>query len=125
MSTIKVNSIEPANAGSEDYFLCKAWVSLNGSGTAAIRGSGNIASVTDNGVGNYTFNFTNALADANYSVVQAATGPVSTHHVHGYIGTWGSEAGTYSTSAFQVSYYRDENSGNRADPAKANWQVMR
>jgi hypothetical protein len=46
---------------------CKAWVNFNGTGTVAIRASYNVSSVTDNGVGNYTINFTEALADANYS----------------------------------------------------------
>ena len=73
MSTIKVNSIEPANAGSEDYFLARAWVNFNGSGTVAIRGDGNVSSITDNGTGDYTVNFTNALADANFAISGAAS----------------------------------------------------
>jgi hypothetical protein len=63
--------------------LCKAWVNFNGTGTVAIRASYNVSSITDNGVGDYTVNFTTALADANYSVVAtggndliAATDPV-------------------------------------------------
>jgi len=52
---------------------CRAWVNFNGTGTVAIRGSGNISSITDNGVGDYTLNFTTATADANYSLV-ASTG---------------------------------------------------
>ena len=122
MSTIKVDAIQDTSGNNQ--FISKAWMSLNGTGPS-IRGDGNVSSVTDNGVGNYTFNFTNSLTDANYSAVQAATSPVSTHHVHGFIGTWGSESGTYSTSAFQASYFRDENSANRADPSKANWHVVR
>jgi hypothetical protein len=46
----------------------KAWVNFNGSGTVAIRASYNVSSITDNGTGDYTVNFTNAFADANYSV---------------------------------------------------------
>jgi hypothetical protein len=45
----------------------KAWVNFNGTGTVAIRASYNVSSITDNGTGNYTINFTNALADANYA----------------------------------------------------------
>lgn len=45
----------------------KAWVNFNGTGTVAIRASFNVSSITDNGVGNYTLNFTAALADTNYS----------------------------------------------------------
>jgi hypothetical protein len=51
---------------------CRAWVNFNGTGTVAIRGSGNVTSITDNGTGDYTVNFTNALADVNYSVAGSA-----------------------------------------------------
>jgi hypothetical protein len=46
---------------------CVAWVNFNGTGTVAIRASYNVSSITDNGTGDYTVNFTNALADVNYS----------------------------------------------------------
>ena len=52
--------------GSENY-KCRAWVNFNGTGTVAIRASGNVSSVTDNGTGNYTLNFTTAMTDANYA----------------------------------------------------------
>jgi hypothetical protein len=48
---------------------CRAWVNFNGTGTVAIRASGNVTSITDNGTGEYTVNLTTALTDANYSVV--------------------------------------------------------
>jgi hypothetical protein len=48
---------------------CRAWVNFNGTGTPAIRASGNVSSITDNGTGDYTVNFTTALVDDNYSVV--------------------------------------------------------
>jgi hypothetical protein len=47
---------------------CRAWVNFNGTGTVAIRASGNVTSITDNGTGEYTVNFTTAMPDANYSV---------------------------------------------------------
>jgi hypothetical protein len=50
-------------------FGCRAWVNFNGSGTVAIRASGNVTSITDNNVGDYTVNFTTAMPDANYSCV--------------------------------------------------------
>ncbi len=46
----------------------KAWVNFNGTGTVAIRASYNVSSITDNGTGDYTVNFTTALSDANYVV---------------------------------------------------------
>jgi len=48
---------------------CRAWVNFNGTGTVVIRASGNVTSITDNGTGEYTLNFTTALPDANYSIV--------------------------------------------------------
>jgi uncharacterized protein (AIM24 family) len=48
---------------------CRAWVNFNGTGTVAIRGSGNVTSITDNGAGNYTVNFTTAMPDVNYAGV--------------------------------------------------------
>ena len=46
---------------------CRAWVNFNGTGTVAIRASGNVSSITDNGTGDYTVNFTTAMPDVNYS----------------------------------------------------------
>jgi hypothetical protein len=48
---------------------CRAWVNFNGSSIVAIRGSGNVTSITDNGTGDYTINFTTAMPDANYAVM--------------------------------------------------------
>jgi hypothetical protein len=48
---------------------CRAWVNFNGTGTIAIRSSGNVSSVTDSGVGDYYVNFTNAMPDANYAAI--------------------------------------------------------
>ena len=46
---------------------CRAWVKFDGTGTVAIIASGNVSSITDNGTGDYTVNFTTAMPDANYS----------------------------------------------------------
>jgi hypothetical protein len=54
-------------------YACRAWVSFNGAGTVAIRASGNVSSITDNGVGQYTINFTTAMPDANYCVALSTT----------------------------------------------------
>ena len=58
-----------AATGSAPIYACRAWVNFNGTGTVAIRGSGNVSSITDNGVGIYTVNFTSAMPDVNYSTV--------------------------------------------------------
>lgn len=72
MSTLKVNTLQ--NTSGVEQYLCKAWVNFNGTGTVAIRASGNVSSITDNGTGDYTVNFTTAFADANYSVVGTGQG---------------------------------------------------
>ena len=59
-------------SGSAPIFAARAWVNFNGTGTVAIRASGNVSSITDNGVGSYTLNFTTALDDTNYSFVGTA-----------------------------------------------------
>jgi hypothetical protein len=48
---------------------CRAWVNFNGTGTPAIREDGNVSSITDNGTGDYTVNFTTAMPDVNYAAV--------------------------------------------------------
>jgi hypothetical protein len=56
-------------SGSAPVYASRAWVNFQGTGTVAIRGSGNVTSITDNGTGDYSINFTTALSDANYSIV--------------------------------------------------------
>lgn len=74
MSTIKATTLSNL-AGSKtvptDTVVdgsAKAWVNFNGTGTVAIRRAFNVSSITDNGTGDYTVNFTNAMVDANYSI---------------------------------------------------------
>ena len=70
MSTLRVTTLR-TQAGVEVY-TAKAWVNFNGTGTVAINSSGNVTSITDNGTGDYTVNFTVAMVDANYSVSTTA-----------------------------------------------------
>ena len=58
-------------------FGCRAWVNFNGTGTVAIRASGNVSSITDNGTGDYTVNFTTAMPDANYTYTAGGQGESS------------------------------------------------
>jgi hypothetical protein len=79
----------------------KAWVNYKGTATRAINASYNVSSVTFNSTGNYTVNFTNALANANYAVSGSARYTTSTNSMYLAIGA-SSGGGTYSTSAVQV-----------------------
>jgi hypothetical protein len=83
MSNVKLTNLQSKVAGQPTKFqdtngvesgrLCRAWVNFNGTGTVAIRDSFNVASITDNGTGNYTVNFDVAMADANYSICGMGT----------------------------------------------------
>ena len=53
---------------------CRAWVNFNGTGSVAIRASGNVSSISDNGTGDYTVNLTTAMPDANYAVSGSCVG---------------------------------------------------
>jgi hypothetical protein len=59
-------------SGSAPSYSARAWINFNGTGTVAIRASGNVSSLTDVGVGSYTVNFTTAMDDTNYSVVEGS-----------------------------------------------------
>ena len=63
-----------------------AWVNFNGTGTVAINASYNVSSITDNGTGDYTVNFTNAMTDANYSVTHGAQITGGNGYYHWYTG---------------------------------------
>jgi hypothetical protein len=76
---------------------CRAWVNFNGTGTVAIRGSGNVSSITDNGTGIYTINFTTAMPDTNYSGVFGCNDNGNSSSMCYRTG------GTRTTTAFQVS----------------------
>tara|TARA_Y100000004_G_scaffold190256_1_gene247119 strand:- start:2244 stop:2738 length:495 start_codon:yes stop_codon:yes gene_type:complete len=79
-SAVTMSANQPAvktalNAsGSAPIYACRAWVNFNGTGTVAIRGSGNVSSITDNGTGYYTINCTTAMPDVNYSVCVSGMG---------------------------------------------------
>lgn len=115
------------NVAARPAFFCRAWVNFNGTGTVAIRASGNVTSITDNGTGDYTVNFTTAMADANFAGVVSASGPVATQHNVTFLGTPGSnDASSHpNSSSFRFSTYMVTNSGTRADGAMYNVAVFR
>ena len=78
---INNKAITPASAGRG---LCSAWVNFNGSGTVAINASHNVSSITDNGTGDYTVNFTTALPDENYALCGSAVGSQGTVNLAGF-----------------------------------------
>jgi hypothetical protein len=106
---------------------CRAWVNFNGTGTVAIRASGNVSSITDNGTGDYTVNFTTAMPDANYSVSGSSSCDTTSHY--SYIGVLMNISGSTSPSAFQTSsirfIVRNEGGTNTIDSANLSLAVFR
>jgi len=108
--TANVDNIQSSTAGTPVVFkdgggtqigtLCRAWVNFNGTGTVAIRASFNVSSITDNGTGDYTVNFTTALSDANYAVKSSAANSLPLSGSSGYNN--GTASAPTSTSATRV-----------------------
>jgi len=102
--------------------LAKVWCNFNGTSTVAIRASNNVSSITDNGTGDYTANFTNAIADANYAVTNGFTPYTSTNFTtYGAIhGSAASGATTKTTSTIRVEYKNMANDSTFYDAAEIN-----
>lgn len=82
--------------GNPPVYGCRAWVSFNGVTTSEIYGSGNVSSITDNGVGKYLINFTTAMPDDNYVVIGTCNSTASTHGTTVNIGS------TYTTTQVEI-----------------------
>jgi len=81
----QLSAVVPGGSTLYPGYLCRAWVNFNGTGTVAIRASGNVSSITDNGTGSYNINFTTALPDVNYSVCTNSGSTASTSYNTGYL----------------------------------------
>jgi len=112
MSTLRVNTVtDSAGSGNPDVGIdtsgiAKAWVNFNGVGTVAIRAAFNVSSITDNGTGNHTVNFTNAMTDSKYATVCSSANSGSTWPRLIAAGT--SSNTTYSVSAVGVYVVRPD-----------------
>ena len=86
MSTLKVNTIQNTSGGSSstpeqmEQGRAKAWVHMNGITGSIIRDSFGISSITDNGTGNYTVNFSTAFANESHAMT---VGPTNEGHSRG------------------------------------------
>ncbi len=95
--------------------IAKAWVNFDGSGTVSIRDSYNIASVTDNGTGDWTLNYSTAMSNTSY-VVFGNGGNIANTSSSVMIQTWTAEqTTTFTTSASRViSMYKGGDGANNA-----------
>ena len=133
MSTLKVNTIQDVSGGNSSTAeqiaqgRAKAWLNLNCSGTAALRDSFNVSSITDNAVGDFTVTFANAMANTNYAPVASCSGLVLTVgdeninlRVQAY--PFMSAAGNTvspTTSAFRINFSNVSTDGFSRDPDHA------
>ncbi len=120
-TTPNINSAQFATvSGTAPIYPCRAWVNFNGTGTVAIRASGNVTSITDNGTGDYTVNFTTAMPDANYSISQTLSAQASNNDGGVAVIAFGT---TLSTTNFRM--VTDQRSTGEYDPTIVCFSVFR
>jgi hypothetical protein len=106
----------------------KAWVNFNGTTSpGTIRASFNVSSVTKNATGDYTVNFTNALADANYAIAGAAQFRADMTTQRGaFLGPYSQVSNSYSTGSIRIQATAvDSNQGIYLDCPYLNVTVFR
>jgi hypothetical protein len=107
------------SSGTEIGTLCRAWVNFDGGGTVSIRAAFNVSSITDNGVGQYTVNFTTPMPDANYAVTNGKDQTVAG-------GTFCViTLGTYTTSGFSVLNSQITNGSSTVDVLRGLFTIFR
>ena len=129
MSTLNVNTVQSSTSnppifknsgGDVAGTLCRAWVNFNGTGTVAIRDSHNVSSITDNGTGNYTLNFTNPMSDTNYCANLSYSNEVDdggNAHTVGFIHQ-------QNLTNVLVIFYSTQNSNHAGDKSVVNVSVF-
>ena len=118
-----ISTVVPGGSTLYPAYDCRVWVNFNGTGTVSIRSSGNVSSITDNGTGDFTVNFTTSMTDANYcttatvwdtvdngSTEQGGSGRFSGGSVKG-----NSTIATGSVRICTVYSATDQSAGGRAD----------
>ena len=98
----QLSAVVPGGSTLYPGYLCRAWVNFNGTGTVAIRASGNVSSITDNNTGDYTVNFTTAMPDANYSSISC-------------VQTWVSSTSAQTTTSFKIITFNSTTGTNYDD----------
>jgi len=146
MSNLKVTNIQSKGTGFNDVVsfqnasgtqngtLCRVWVNFDGTfGTSpftiangGIRDAFNVSSITDNGTGDYTVTFSNALADANYSFsVMSATGTAGYVGNHWILNDVGSNITTSSLSLIAGYSQTSGGTGSAADSPAVSVAIFR
>lgn len=97
--------------GSAPVYACRAWANFNGTGTPSIRASGNVSSITDNGTGRHTINFTTPMPDASYAT-EVTFQPSTTGYGRSVTGNLDAAiAPTVNGVSVELCYQDDNNNG--------------
>jgi hypothetical protein len=104
--------------------LCKAWVNFNGTGSVLIRAAYNVSSITDNGTGSYTVNFTNAMPDVNYSVAGGA-GTSTASNGYRWLAVGSSQASDFSMLTTSVRVQSVYDGTNKTDAEFVSVAIFR
>lgn len=111
LSTNTISNLSGSKSATVDNILearSRAWVNFKGQGTVAIRDSFNVSSITDNGTGDYTVNFANAMPNANYAIGQSFSGNFGTSSPGGvslFAAAGAGSTTTPTTTAFRFACY--------------------
>ena len=116
---LKVNSSGNGleyGTGMDTQRVAGAWCTYKSDGTPSIYDSYNCSSVTDNGEGQQTVNFSTACANTNYSVAGTATYPSGTNNHFITLGSYGGgmNAASIATGSCKI-YINYINSGAQQD----------
>lgn len=123
MATILENRIsavelDGGQTGTAPIFGVRAWVNFDGTGTVAVRSSGNVSSITDNGTGDYTINLSTAMPDANYAVSVIAGGASNS------VCRTFEDLTARTASLFRIAVF-NSGSGSVVDSSQINIMVIR
>ena len=107
--------------GSAPVYSCRAWVNFNGTGTVAIRASGNVSSITDIGTGGYEMNFSTAMPDVNYAFTTAGqrVSGASTHRL------FLNQSRVVNLSTTKINLHSGDENGVGEDPTSFYVAVFR
>ena len=116
------------NDDNSENYKCRAWVNFNGQGTVAIRASGGVSSITDNGVGLFVINFSTAMLDNRYAVSainSVIATPSDAYNATITTGsTTNSQYGIYTAAAVAINV-RDITQNRMQDPSDVSAAIFR
>lgn len=115
---VYVRTMAGNQSGDAPIYAARAWAKFStAGGTVSLTESGNVTSITDNGTGDYTVNFTTDMEDVNFATVATAT-------YRGASALEGATAYTQTVSSVVVRSF-EGSGGTAVDPGGMNVAVFR